>query len=117
MRRGFMGWAMTDNRAAEGGLILLHPADNVLICAANLAAGTRVDIDGVAVVMPGDVMLGHKVARRALAAGEKVLRYGIAIGTMTHDVAPGAHVHRHNLASDYIPSHDRAVLRATGAGA
>lgn len=102
-------------RQERSSLILLHPADNVLICAANLVAGTEVPIDGGIIRIAADVMLGHKVARQALATGDKVLRHGVAIGTITQDAAAGEHVHIHNLASDYIPSHDRAVLRAAGA--
>lgn len=102
--------------AAAGSLILLHPDDNILICAAAIAAGGLVEIDGRACRVSADVPVGHKVARRPLRAGDKVLRYGIAIGTMTADAAPGEHVHRHNLASDYIPSHDRAVLRGKETG-
>lgn len=98
--------------AVAGALILLHPDDNILICAAPINAGALVEIDGRACRVATDIPVGHKVARRVLQVGEKVLRYGIAIGTMTAAAAPGEHVHRHNLASDYIPSHDRAVLRA-----
>ena len=106
---------MADTQKAEavaGSLILLHPDDNILICAAAIGAGGIVEIDGSACRIATDVPVGHKVARRPLQAGDKVLRYGIAIGTMTAAAAPGEHVHRHNLTSDYIPSHDRAVLRA-----
>lgn len=95
-----------------GSLILLHPDDNILICAAAIGAGSAVEIDGRACCIATDVPVGHKVARHPLQVGEKVRRYGIAIGTMTAAAAPGEHVHRHNLVSDYIPSHDRAVLRA-----
>lgn len=110
-----IGWTMTETEKAEataGALILLHPDDNILICAAPIGAGTWVDIDGKTCRAATDIPVGHKVARRPLQAGEKVLRYGIAIGTMTAAAAPGEHVHRHNLVSDYIPSHDRTVLRA-----
>lgn len=99
-------------KAVAGSLILLHPDDNILICAAAIDAGAWVEIDGSACHVATDIPVGHKVARRPLQAGEKVLRYGIAIGTMTAAAARGDHVHRHNLVSDYIPSHDRAVLRA-----
>ncbi len=98
--------------AVTGSLILLHPNDNVLICASEIGAGSLVEIDGNACQLVTAIPVGHKVARRALSAGEQVLRYGIRIGTMTAAAAPGEHVHRHNLASDYIPSHDRAVLRS-----
>ena len=92
-------------------VIALHPADNVVICIAPIDAGMQVEIDGEQVIATGPVGLGHKLARRDLAAGEKVLRYGIPIGTMTRPAARGEHVHRHNLRSDYIPSHERDVLR------
>lgn len=115
----FIGWTMTETKRAElvtGPLILLHPDDNILICAAAIGAGAQVDIDGETFRVATDIPVGHKVARRPLHVGEKVLRYGIAIGTMTAAAAPGEHVHRHNLVSDYIPSHDRAVLRARESG-
>src|SRR5690606_30720295 len=40
---------------------------------------------------------GHKVAVRAIAAGEAVVKYAQAIGRATCAIAPGAHVHSHNL--------------------
>ena len=42
---------------------------------------------------------GHKVALRTIAAGEPVIKYGSPIGTATADIAAGAHVHTHNVAS------------------
>ena len=43
---------------------------------------------------------GHKYARRAIAAGEAVVKYGMPIGHATRDIAPGEHVHGHNLATN-----------------
>jgi (2R)-sulfolactate sulfo-lyase subunit alpha len=43
------------------------------------------------------VPLGHKVALRDLAAGEQVVKYGIAIGRATTDIRAGQHVHVHNV--------------------
>src|SRR5512138_578512 len=40
---------------------------------------------------------GHKVATRAIAAGEPVRRYSQVIGFATRAIAPGQHVHVHNL--------------------
>jgi len=51
--------------------IRLHPADDVVIARAQLISGTP--IDGVAV--RGLIPPGHKVATRAIAAGEPVRRY------------------------------------------
>ena len=91
--------------------ILLHPDDNVLVLAAAIQAGQPIEIDGVMLAAPHDVAVGHKIARQALAVGDKVLKYGAPIGSMTQAAAPGAHVHMHNMKSDYIASHTR---QATG---
>jgi (2R)-sulfolactate sulfo-lyase subunit alpha len=88
-------------------LLLLHPDDNILVARRDIAAGERVDIDGESLAMPAAVELGHKLARRALAADARVLKYGAPIGSMKSAVARGEHVHMHNLKSDYIPSTTR----------
>jgi hypothetical protein len=91
---------MTDQR-----LILLSPEDNCLIAGARLEAGTQIEIEGEHVTLAKTIELGHKVARRALRAEEKVLRYGAVIGHVTTDVARGEHLHTHNLESDYLPTY------------
>jgi (2R)-sulfolactate sulfo-lyase subunit alpha len=92
-------------------VVLLHPDDNILVLAAPIQAGQRLEIDGQSVVAVSAVAVGHKIARRALSVGDKVLKYGAPIGSMTAAVAPGEHVHMHNMKSDYIASHTR---QATG---
>ena len=89
-------------------LLLMSPEDNCLIARQQLAAGDVVDIDGRRVSLPEAVPLGYKVARVALAPGDKVLRYGALIGSVTAPVAQGAILHTHNLASDYIPTYTLA---------
>ncbi len=80
---------------AKQAAIRLNPDDNVLIALADLAAGTVLPALGGP--LPGPVPRGHKLAARAIAAGERVIRYGQIIGVATGAVAPGAHVHSHNL--------------------
>ena len=91
--------------AQAGSLLLMSREDNCLIARVDLKAGDVVAIDGCPVTLPGNVHLGHKVARRDLAPGEKVVRYGAIIGTATAPIAIGAHIHTHNLESDYIPTY------------
>jgi hypothetical protein len=101
---------MTENKGENGGLpplLLLHPDDNILVARRDIAAGERVELDGESFVIPRAVELGHKLARRALAADTRVLKYGAPIGSMKMAVARGEHVHLHNLRSDYIPSTTR----------
>lgn len=90
--------------AQASALLLMSPEDNCLIARLELKAGATVSIDGQAVTLEHDIHLGHKVARRALAPGEPVLRYGAIIGTATAPIAVGAHIHTHNLESCYIPT-------------
>ncbi len=42
---------------------------------------------------------GHKYARRAIAPGEMVIKYGMPIGRATRAIAAGEHVHTQNLAT------------------
>jgi len=90
--------------------ILLHPDDNVLVCCRAVRAGERFQInEREEIRVLQDVDLGHKLARRALSAGEKVIKYGAPIGSMTAAVAAGGWVHLHNMKSDYISAHTRAA--------
>ena len=90
-------------------LILLHPDDNVLVCCRDVRAGESVATDDGAVTVASDVELGHKLARVALQPGDKVVKYGTGIGSMTEAAAPGEWVHMHNMKSDYISAHTRDV--------
>jgi altronate dehydratase len=89
--------------------LLLHPDDNVLVCVQTLCQGEKVQVDDKDIELRDDIAVGHKLARRDIAAGEKVLRYGAPIGSATQAIPRGAHVHVHNLKSDHIASHDRTV--------
>jgi altronate hydrolase len=77
--------------------IRIHPADNVVIARRQLLGGTVLaDERGLAVT--GLVPPGHKLATAAIAAGDAVRRYNQVIGHATQAIAPGQHVHTHNLA-------------------
>jgi hypothetical protein len=91
-------------------VILLHPADNVVVCRRAVAAGEHVVIEGlVDFVAATDVEVGHKFARQEMPAGTGVIKYGAPIGSTTRDVRAGDWVHLHNMKSDYISAHTRAA--------
>ncbi len=75
--------------------------DNVAIALREVAAGENV----AGVTAATDVAKGHKIALAPIAAGAPVTKFGFPIGTATRDIAPGEHVHTHNL---------RTALAATG---
>jgi len=76
-------------------VIRLHPNDDVVIARAQLVGGTTLIDENVTVT--GLVPPGHKVAVRAVAAGQPVKRYNQVIGFASRDIVPGEHVHLHNL--------------------
>jgi len=98
----------------DSRLVLLAPGDNCVVAAQPLAAGTSVEIDGARLTVRAAIGTGHKLARRAIAAGETVFKYGAAIGHATAPVAIAEHLHTHNLASDWIPTVLEPAARARG---
>ncbi len=90
-----------------GPFILLHDDDNVLVCREHAAAGDSIELDGAPLVLVQDIDVGHKIARYDLQPGTKIIKYGAPIGSMTALTLRGAHVHMHNMQSDYIKSHTR----------
>ncbi len=85
--------------------IRIHAEDNVVIARRQLLSGTGLDSEGVTV--QGLVPPGHKVATRAIAAGQAVRRYNQVIGHATQAIAPGQHVHTHNLAfAEFARAHE-----------
>jgi altronate dehydratase small subunit len=85
-------------------LLLLSEQDNVLVACASLKNGDVVSLDGEHVAVRADAPLGFKIARRDLAPGEKVLKYGAIIGSATSAIQRGDVVHLHNMKSDYLPT-------------
>src|SRR5262245_2566913 len=80
----------------------LRPEDNVAVAARPLAAGLEVQSGGDTLTVAGRITLGHKLALRPIGAGEAVLKYGQVIGFAGRDIAPGEHVHVHNVRADHF---------------
>jgi len=76
--------------------IRLNPNDDVVIARTQLVGGTLLTEENVTV--SGLVPPGHKVATRAIPKGSPVRRYNQIIGFASRDIAPGEHVHLHNIA-------------------
>ena len=84
---------------------LVHsPKDNVgVVVVEGLKAGTEMfgvitETDAtLSLKAEHDIPIGHKVALKALAAGDTVMKYGEDIGKMVAAAGPGQHVHVHNL--------------------
>ena len=112
--------------------IRLSAADNVVVARTDILPGT--EIPGERVASRGHVPAGHKLATAPVAVGEPVRKYNQIIGFATAVIAPGDHVHTHNVAmgnfardyafcadarpTAFVPEKDRAsfegIVRADG---
>jgi hypothetical protein len=79
--------------------LVISERDNVATALEPLEAGRQLDLNGVTITVLESIAAGHKVARRPIAAGQEVVKYGSPIGLASADIAAGAHVHTHNVAS------------------
>lgn len=84
---------MSDTQA----LLVLTPGDDVAVARGDIAAGQHLSTDGIALVARQQIPSGHKIALRAVPAGQQVLKYGQTIGLATQGIEPGDYVHVHNL--------------------
>ncbi len=88
-------------------VVVLNETDSVAVARKPIAKGT--EVSEIAVTARADIPSGHKIALRALHPGEPVIKYGQVIGCASQAIAPGDHVHVHNVvmpeahASDALP--------------
>jgi hypothetical protein len=88
-------------------LLRISPDDNVLVAVRTLEPGTMLEIDGSTIPLKAGIGLGHKLAARDIAPGEKIIKYGVPIGSATMAIPAGGHIHLHNMKSDYLPTYLR----------
>lgn len=93
-------------------LLRIAPDDNVWVAVRTLEPGTMIDVAGITVTLTDRIGLGHKIAGCDLVAGEKIIKYGVSIGSATTTIKAGDSVHLHNMKSDYLPTY----LRGKDAG-
>ena len=80
-------------------VLVISDRDNVATALQALEPGRQLELGGGALAVRDAVPSGHKIALRAIHAGEAVVKYGSPIGLATMEIPAGAHVHTHNLAS------------------
>ncbi|WP_020397134.1 UxaA family hydrolase [Thiolinea disciformis] len=91
-------------------VIQLHPSDNVVITIQALAMGSSVSLHDTLIPIEKNLAIGYKLANRNIQQGDKILKYGVSIGSATRDIRLGEVVHVHNMQSDYTATH---ILKET----
>ena len=80
-------------------VLVISERDNVATALETLDAGRAIQVGSRTLLVADTIPRGHKIALRAIPAGDAVVKYGSPIGRASADIAPGAHVHTHNVAS------------------
>lgn len=88
-----------ERRTETRSLLRLDARDDVAVALRPIEAGERLEAGDVVVEARQEIPHGHKIAIRALSRGDKVHKFGWPIGAATADIAPGEHVHSHNVAT------------------
>lgn len=79
---------------------VLSASDNVATLVDPVRIGDAVSLVGettATVNAKAEIAYGHKLATRAIAKGEAILKYGKVIGQATQEIGVGDHVHVHNV--------------------
>jgi len=96
-----------DQNTATKIAIQINPIDNVAVACEVLEEGDTAGIGETDIVLKETIGLAHKFALNPIQKGEKIIKYGVVIGSATHSIKRGEHVHLHNMQSDYIPTVQR----------
>jgi len=87
----------------QSAAIVIKETDNVATASRELKTGdlvtVRIGVGEREVAVKSDIRFLHKFALEDIKKGQKVVKYGQAIGEATRDIQKGEHVHVHNLHS------------------
>ena len=83
--------------SSDGAALRLKDDDDVAVALRALAPGATVRFGEAPVVLVSEIPSGHKFAVRAIADGALIRKYGQVIGKACAAIAPGEHVHVHNV--------------------
>ena len=73
----------------------LHHSDNVVVASLDITEGTNIQEEGITV--HSTIPFGHKIATGNIGKGDPIRKYGQVIGFAATEIAPGEHVHNHNI--------------------
>ncbi|MFE4663754.1 UxaA family hydrolase [Streptomyces sp. NPDC056716] len=96
-------------------LVADRSADNVGLTLSDLRAGAICAAGPARIPIAQDIPAGHKVALTGIPADGPIVKYGAVIGYATAPIAPGHHVHTHNVAVRGAASPNRGDARRAAA--
>ena len=83
-------------------VLILNEDDNIAVCLVELEIGEVIGQDGLNLTIQNRIPRGHKVATKAIAKDDGIIKYGERMGHATSDIKVGDHVHTHNVLGDRL---------------
>tara|TARA_B110000503_G_C7041776_1_gene368518 strand:+ start:681 stop:968 length:288 start_codon:yes stop_codon:yes gene_type:complete len=83
-------------------ILILNENDNIAVSLVDLDIGEVLGQDGLNLTIQNRIPRGHKVATKAIAKNEGVIKYGERMGHATSNIKLGEHVHTHNVLGDRL---------------
>ncbi|MDD3369280.1 MAG: altronate dehydratase family protein [Lachnospiraceae bacterium] len=80
--------------------IQITERDNVAVAIHPVNKGETITVNGTAVTAVEDIPQGHKMAIKAIAENENIIKYGFPIGHATKAAVPGTWMHTHNVCTN-----------------
>ncbi len=77
-------------------VLKVHPRDNVLVALADLKKGSTVEYEGISYTLLDEVRAKHKFFTTDLKKGDKIVMYGVLVGTAQTDVQMGSWMNTEN---------------------
>ena len=79
--------------------IVLSERDNVATALENIPIDSEIQIPlkNNLIKLKQEIQFGHKFALEDILKGDRIIKYGEAIGVATCNILKGFHVHVHNL--------------------
>ena len=82
--------------------VILASNDNVGVVTADVRPDSHVQAGDHQFLVKDPIPFGHKIALLPIAPGADIIKFGVPIGRAKAAIAPGEHVHVHNVESTYI---------------
>ena len=83
-------------------ILILNEIDNIAVCLVDMEVGEVISQDSLNITIQNAIPRGHKVATKAIAKDDGIIKYGERMGHATSEIKIGEHVHTHNVLGDRL---------------
>jgi altronate hydrolase len=90
-------------------VLKIHSKDNVLVALTDLAKGEQIEFDGQVFILQDNINAKHKFFTTDLQQGDKIIMYGVLVGTAQQNVLRGTWMNTQNTKHAAEPYQYRKV--------